>query len=336
MEEKLKNIDRSNIKRVILDFPKQFRIGLRAAEKIKTKKNPRYLFILGMGGSVLPGEILKIYFEKKKVKVPLFLIRDYKDVFLAEKKDLAVAISYSGNTEETISLFFEAKKKNVEIVSITSGGKLAQISHKNKLIVVPSGVPPRFALGYLFSALFYVLTRAKAVANVEEILSLEQKLDAAALEKRGKNLAKVLKNKIPLIYSSRINFPLATIWKIKFNENSKIPAFCNFFPELNHNEMVGFTKVSNFKIKKSDFSVIVIKDNEDDPRNKKRMELTEKILKKEGVFFQNVWLEGGNIFEKIFNNLLLADWVTYYLALNYKVDPAPVKMVEEFKKSMEK
>lgn len=336
MEEKLKNIDRSNIKKIILDFPKQFRIGLRAAEKIKTKKNPRYLFILGMGGSALPGEILKIYFEKKKVKVPLFLIQDYKDIFLAEKKDLAVAISYSGNTEETISLFFEAKKKNVETVSITSGGKLAQISHKNKLIIVPSGIPPRFALGYLFSALFYILIKARVVANLEEILSLEKKLDATTLEKRGKNLAKNLKNKIPLIYSSRINFPLAKIWKIKFNENSKIPAFCNFFPELNHNEMVGFTNVSSFKIKKSDFSVIVIKDSKDQPHNKKRMELTEKILKKKGIQFQCVWLEGNNIVEKIFNNLLLADWVSFYLALKYKVDPAPVKMVEEFKKLMEK
>lgn len=100
--------------------------------------------------------------------------------------------------------------------------------------------------------------------------------------------------------------------------------------------MVGFTKVSSFKIKKTDFSVILIKDNEDDPRNKKRMELTEKILQKKGVQFQNVWLQGKNLLEKIFNNLLLADWASFYLALNYKVDPSPVQMVEEFKKLMEK
>lgn len=335
----LKNIDQSNIRKAILDFPKQFRVGIKSAESIKSKRFPKNLFILGMGGSALPGEILKIYFEKNKISTPLFLIQDYMDLFLAKEKDLIVAISYSGNTEETISAFLEAKKRKLSLTTITSGGKLAEISQKEKInfVRIPAGLPPRFALGYLFSALYQILINSGVIRrSSEEILKLEKELKPEKLEKRGKILAKALKNKIPIVYASRINFPLAKIWKIKFNENAKIPAFCNFFPELNHNEMVGFTKILNYKVNLGTFSIVMIRDAEDHPRNKKRMNLTEKILKEKGVEIKNIWLEGKSLFEKIFSNLLLADWVSFYLALIYKIDPAPVQMVEEFKKLMEK
>ncbi len=331
-------IDKSNFRKVILDFPLQFKAGIERAEKIAFKNGFERILICGMGGSALAGEILKMYFKNSKIKIPLFLHRDYNLPFQVDKKDLIVAISYSGNTEETISSFNEALRRKLKVAAITSGGKLAQLCQKNEipLVLIPTGIPPRSALGYLFAALLKILINCQILPDVsEEILILEKTLHPKKLENSGKKLAQKLKNKIPLIYASCFNFPLAKIWKIKFNENSKIPAFANFFPELNHNEMVGFSEISNFQIPISNFYVLILKDLKDHLRILKRMDLTAEILKKRGVKVENIYLQGKNFFSKIFSNLLLADWVSYYLALNYKIDPRPVKIVEEFKKKME-
>ncbi len=166
---------------------------------------------------------------------------------------------------------------------------------------------------------------------------LAEKLDTinAVQEKKGQELAKKLKSKIPVIYASNIFKSLAQVWKIKFNENSKIPALCNYFPELNHNEMVGFTDLSIFQSPISNFHLLILRDEKDHPRNLKRMDLTSKILENKGIGTTFIDLEKGGTFYKIFSNLLLGDWASYYLALGYETDPTPVKMVEEFKKQME-
>lgn len=326
------------MRQIILDFPKQFKVGVKAAENIKIKGNFEKILVCGMGGSSLPAEILKMYLEYAKINIPLLIHRDYSLPFQASKKDLVFAISYSGNTEETLSAFQEALKRKLKLVAITSGGKLAKIAQENKvpLVLIPGGIPPRMALGYLVGSLFEVLINLQILPKItQELLDLETKLSPQRLEKNGKNLAKKLKNKIPLIYASTINFPLAKIWKIKFNENSKVPAFANCFPELNHNEMVGFSQLEKVGRKIQNFYLLILKDKNDHPRVLKRMELTSKILKKRGLKVESIYLQKENFFQKIFSNILLADWTSYYLALNYRVDPIPVKIVEEFKKLME-
>ncbi len=327
------------MRQIILQFPEQFKVGVEAVKEIKIRGKFKRIFICGMGGSSLPGEILKMYLEYAKINIPLTLHRNYSLPPWAEENDLAFAISYSGNTEETISAFEEALKRKLKLISITSGGRLAQISQENKvpLILIPGHLPPRMALGYLVGSLFKALINLKILPEItKEILKLETTLEPRKWEKEGKILAKKLKNKIPLIYSSAFNFPLAKIWKIKFNENSKVPAFANFFPELNHNEMVGFSENQNLQFKIQNFHLLILKDTTDHPRILKRMDLTAKILRKRGLKVENIYLPKKEFFQKIFSNLLLADWASYYLALNYQIDPMPVKIVQEFKKLMEK
>lgn len=182
------------------------------------------------------------------------------------------------------------------------------------------------ALGFQFAALMKILANAGIIRNeLKNISALEKKLKPKNLENHGRKIAKKLVSKIPLIYSSGRLVPLTRIWKIKFNENTKIPAFNNYLPELNHTEMASFTKVKN------NFHVIVLRDPADYSRVKKRMELLAKILKVRKVPVQFINIQGKDILYKIFNNLLLADWISYYLALIYKTDPTPLKIVEEFK-----
>ncbi|MCK4521632.1 MAG: bifunctional phosphoglucose/phosphomannose isomerase, partial [Nanoarchaeota archaeon] len=147
-------------------------------------------------------------------------------------------------------------------------------------------------------------------------------------KEKAKQLAERLFNKVPLIYSSERLYAIAYKWKINFNENSKIHAFCNFFPELNHNEMVGFTK------KNGDYYCIIIKDDYDERRIKKRMSITKDIITINKSPALELNITGTSDLVKIFSTIHIGDWTSYILALKNKVDPTPVKLVEYLKKKL--
>lgn len=324
------------MREIISNFPKQFKVGLQASPKFKSKKLPKGLCICGMGGSALPGSILAGWINEKRINLPIIISRDYSLPHIVDKNWLVFCISYSGNTEETISCFKEAQKRKIKIVAIGSNGKLEKLSKKFNapFAKIPSGIPPRTAIGYQFGALIGALKNLGVISlkEVKEVLSLE-KINVLALENQGRQFAKNLKGKIPVIYASNRLKIAARIWKINFNENTKIPAFWNYFPELNHNEMTGF---ENFKLKNlgCKFYFIILKDKNDHPRIKKRMELTSKILKKQGLEGKIIEIKGKSYLEKVFNSIILALWTSYYLAKIYKTDPTSVKLVEEFKKKL--
>lgn len=309
----------------IKNFPNQFKAGLKAARGIGAEGNFEKLVICGMGGSALPATLLLTYLPD--LEIPLYIHRDYNLPPQANKKSLVVVVSFSGNTEETLSAFKEAEEKDLPLVAITSGGKLKEMG--GPVVVLPDpSIQPRMAIGYLFSALLGILSNSGVIEDKkEEILGLE--LSPEEFEEEGKILAKKLKRKIPLVYASRRFEALARIWKIKFNENSKTPSFWNFFPELNHNEMTGFVNA-----KAGSFHGIILKDKDDDSRILKRMNLTAEILGEKGIEFDFIDIKGKNTLEKIFNSNILSEWTSFYLAKEYGVDPEPVEMVEDFKKEL--
>ena len=322
------------MKEIILNFPKQFKVGLERTPKLTIKKPIRGLCICGMGGSALPGSILYSWINIKKIDLPVIVNRDYSLPHRIKKGWLVVCISYSGNTEETLSCFKEALKNKLKLVSIGSGGKLENLSKKYRIpfVKIPSGIPPRTAIGYQFGALVGILQKYGIFSkkDVQELLVLE-KINACEFENFGKKLSEKLVKKIPIIYASNQFKVAARIWKIAFNENTKIPAFWNYFPELNHNEMTGFAK---FKTQNSDFYFIILRDKNDHQRIKKRMHLTVEILKKTGIKGEIIDLKGKTYLEKLFNSIILGFWTSYYLAKTYKIDPVSVKLVEEFKKKL--
>lgn len=333
------------MRQTILNFPKQFKVGIRAAKDAEFVKKiaADNIIICGMGGSALPGDILKTAnLSLKLTKLPIFVHRNYGLPNEANKNSLIVCISYSGNTEETISAFNEAKTKGLKIIVISSGGKLINLAKRRKIpfALVPEGIQPRCALGYQFSALAKLLSRMGLIKNIDrELLSLEKNLQPKKFKEKGKKLAEKLKNSIPIIYGSGNFALLAKIWKIKFNENSKILSFFNFFPELNHNEMVG---IAENKIKNLNkfLKVIILRDKSGDKKNLKRIKITSEILEKKGinVIFVDIPIlnpqRREKFFDKLFSNILLSDWVSYYLALLQKINPEPVKTVEDFKERL--
>lgn len=320
------------MRQVIIDSPKQLAEGLSIAAHITTSgKQYTNVVICGMGGSALPADVLLTIITPH---VPVYIHRDYDLPPAIGKQSLVICISYSGNTEETLSAMQQALNLGCDVVGMTSGGAIETMCQDKNLplVKIPSGIQPRMATGYMFAALTLILAKQQIIDDISKEITdsqtyLEQTI--VSLEASGKVLAQKLKDKIPVIYGSATLKAAAHIFKIKFNENSKTPAFDNYFPELNHNEMVGYTNT-----KDKSLSIIILRDNSDHPRNQKRMALFAKQMT--GIVpVEIIDLGGDSMTEKVFWTLALGDWTSYYLALANSIDPTPVAMVEEFKRGLD-
>lgn len=315
------------MKESIENFAKQFEYEPVIENQGNWHKAKKFL-LCGMGGSHLQGDILQML----NPTLDFLVYSDYGLPENIEKDRLIIASSYSGNTEETISAFKEAMEKRFPLVVSSVGGKLIELAKEHNIpyVQIPdTGIQPRSALGYTLKALLKLTGEEDLLM---EIRKLAQSLSPATLEQEGKELAQKLFSKIPVIYSSRKNQPIAYNWKIKFNESAKIPSFLNVFPELNHNEMTGFDVIGATKELSGRLVILLLKDANDHPRIQKRMEVLLRLYKERGVQVETKELTGGNSQERIFSSLILADWTAWYTAKEYGSEPEEVPMIEEFKK----
>lgn len=328
------------MRKIILDSPRQFRTGIEAGQGVTLKPGtllrwPENIIVCGMGGSALPGDILITLRP-----LDVFSYKSYRLPPQAGNESLIICISYSGNTEETLSSFNEAVSRKLPVISITTGGELAALSKKYGVpcaILPPPLIPPRLALGEMFAALIQVLANHNILGPEisEEVLKVGAFLKSAGFENQGKKLAEKIFEKIPIIYASRRFREIGWIWKNSLNETAKVLAICNYFPELNHNETVGFWKINEMQISNEKLYVIILRDPEDShPRILKQMEITKNLIEKEGVKVEIIDMAGETMLERIFSSVILGFWTAYWLAIKYKIDPTPVKMVEEFKRRL--
>lgn len=308
-------------------FPAQFEFEPKIELRKNLVKRKKFL-VCGMGGS----QIYVDLFKRAKPEADVIGWRDYDLPQLADLKDrLVILSSYSGNTEEAISAFHAARKKRAAMAAIAKGGALIALAkeHDVPYIIIPdTGIQPRMATGFMLRALMALMDDRRGLA---ETCKLVKNLHPGRLEEEGKELAIKLRGRVPVIYASRANEAVAHIWKIKFNENGKIPAFWNFVPELNHNEMTGFDVIPSTRPLASHFHFIFLEDKADDVRNRKRMKVLRGLLEKRGLGVSSAPLKEDG-FGGIFSSALLADWTSYFLAMHYGTEPEEVPMVEEFKK----
>ncbi len=276
--------------------------------------------VLGMGGSHIGADLLNAY----DIKMALAVHSNYGLPFWVSKENLIIASSYSGNTEEVLDGLNQALSGGFKTAVITSGGKLLEAAKEKSLpfVQLPGGLQARMSAGYQVKALAKLLDREDLL---EEINDLAGKFNSSESEAKGKELAEKIGNKIPVIYSSEFNKALSYTWKIRFNETAKVPAFYNIFPEMNHNEINGFTPGQNFHF-------ILLSDSEDHPQIKKRLEIFSKLYTEKGFSVEKINLTGEGRFNRLFSNLILADWASYYLAKQNGSDPEQIPLVEEFKK----
>jgi len=289
--------------------------------------------VCGMGGSHLAADILK----RLKPTLNLIVHSDYDLPLLKESSKqsrLVIASSYSGNTEETITSFNQALAQGCSVAAITTGGRLLELAQDKDVpyIKLPvTGIQPRSALGYSLRALLKILGQTDLL---EQTAQLADTLKATDWRSKGQTLAETIKGKVPLIYASARNYALAYNWKIKLNETGKIPAFYNLLPELNHNEMTGFAYTDLSKPLSSQFYFIMLADQRDEAGVQTRMRVLTEVLEGLGLPVITVAVEGDSETVRVFNSLILADWLAYYTALQYGAEPEQVPLVEQFKKKL--
>ena len=301
------------------------------------------LVILGMGGSAISGDLLANYLADE-ISIPILVIRGYELPKYVDENTLVLAISYSGNTEETITALEKAVKVKAKIMAISSGGKFAELAQKYDfpLLKVPAGIQPRAAIAYLFFPLLIILEKMglikEKVGELEETLDILEDLSQqyAGQNPLAQNLAKKIALKlyqhIPLIYGSEgILEGVARRWKTQINENSKWPCFWSVFSELNHNEIVGY-EVDN-RINQL-VKIVYLEDEKGPKRIEQRREITRKILEKKVAGFINVQTSGKSKLARMFSLIYLGDMVSYYLAILNQVNPSTVACIEDLKKEL--
>jgi len=332
------SVDKYDLRKVIMEEYSQIKDGLALAKDIKFDNTFKSITISGMGGSALPGNVLRMfinstYKDSKESRLQVFQNRFYSLQSEAYDNSLNIICSYSGNTEETIASFQECLENNLPCIGISNGGKIKEMCQENNIkhIEIPypfENFQPRMATGYFVFSIFQLLINSGLIKfDVSQLDEVAENLKTMIidLEEGGKMLAKKMVGNTPVIYAGTRYKAIANIWKIKINENAKTPAFWNYFPELNHNEMVGFTNPQ------AKFFFVMLNDTDDHSQNKKRFVVMRELMEKRGMGVEIVEMRGANVFEKVFSSLCLGDWASYYLALEYGIDPTPVDMVEEFK-----
>lgn len=294
--------------------------------------------VSGMGGSALAALISQSW---PGYKLPFEISRNYDIPAYVSDKTLFIASSYSGNTEETIEAVKQAKQKGAQIVVIASGGQLEEIARTEgyPFAALPPGIQPRFATLYNFKAIITILERAGLVnendasAAVYEAGGFIQeavavwRADVKTDKNEAKRLALELSGATPVIYAGPKLFPAAYKWKISFNENAKNVAWCNQFPEFNHNEFLGW---SSHPIDKP-YKIVELTSNLEHERTQKRFEVTNKLLSGRWPQPHIVEAKGTTQLEQLLYTIALGDFVSIYLALLNGLNPTPVDLIEKFK-----
>ncbi len=301
-------------------------------ELVGSLSQGRHAILGGMGGSHLAAGLFKVAYPG----IDLYVHRDYnlppytEDFF---KQSMCIASSYSGNTEETLSFYTEAHKRGYAVAVITSGGKLLELAKKNNhpYILLPSGLQPRDALGYFVKALATIVPHANIIS---ELNAFAEKISGQTLDEEAPKIAKELLGKIPLIYSSLSNLPLAYVWKISLNETAKSPAFLNVFPELNHNEMEGFDTNPGTAPLVHNFYTLILKDSRDNPKITKRMSTLRDLYVSKGMGVIEVGLLSESPWHTIAHAVELAHTLARLMATSYGINPNEVPLIEEFKRKI--
>lgn len=337
--EELLKLDTSGMIEELLLFPHQCQEAIALGEKTQLPINKLMGFsrvlALGMGGSGITGDLLS-----RLLSVEVIVARSYTIPPYIGEETLALAVSYSGDTEETLSAFEESLSRTERALAISSDGKLKQLCANRRIpwIGIPAGHQPRAALGWLLFTLLSIFRRLSAfsedLSQTLAVLSSQTRaLGPRNPENRAQQIASALLGRVPLIYGAGDTGPVAFRWKTQINENAKQPAFWAELPELCHNEIVGYELTPRIF---PQGIVVFLRSRHDPPQIQTRIEILKEMLARRGLPCLEAFGEGKGRIEELFSLIYLGDWVSVYLALLNGVDPTPVHPIQELKDRLAK
>ncbi|MEK7506182.1 MAG: SIS domain-containing protein [Patescibacteria group bacterium] len=311
----------------LAEFGKQLSFKNLADFRLKkpAKTKPDGIVICGIGGSGIPGMIIKSFSEELGLPVPIVIVKDKKIPRLYLKNPFFIAVSFSGKTAETLACLKQALalKSKSGVAVVTSGGKLKSFADKRGLPLVTfraKNLTPREASGIMVHGIVKVLKAIFPQIKTSPLKGFEP----LRLKSFGEQLARKAKDRNILIYTDHSFAHLGYIWKTNLNETAKIPAFTNTYPELNHNEIAGFEKAKGawaiFWLMEKSSAIL-----------KNKIRIISKIIGNRTKSFE-ISLEGQNMQEKTWNGVILSQWISLYLAKINKVDPRKTKIIDRLKK----
>jgi len=331
--------DHFHMATVLARLPEHIRIALADSLPALRQTSFSQVVVCGLGGSALPCEVLMDAFAAE-LTAPMRVWRTYGLPPGIDANTLLIFSSFSGNTEETLSGIEGLPADARNVVVVTAGGRLAQLARERgyPLIVIPTkdepeGFQPRSAFGFIVTYLARVLHAAGLMQDPAVTLgALPGFLRGLDVRPEAADLASWLGDRIPVVYTDDSHLmSVARIAKIKFNENAKRPSFFNAFPELNHNEMIGFT------VPLGTFAVLYLHDPASPARIRERFDVMRDVFGRDriaNVAFRAWEMPGASRAERVFAALMFADWCSYYTALLGGFDPTPVPLVESFKQEL--
>ncbi len=333
--------DPENQFKVLVDTHKQVEFAWNNKINLSSLKGKEFnsVVVTGLGGSAISADLMQ-NFLSDELKVPYLVNRNYNLPSFVNENSLLIVSSYSGNTEETVEVFSAAVKRGCSVVCISTGGKVEKIAAENNIPVVEvqPGLQPRYALGLSFFSLLKILQELNIIANQDEVVNkiiALWKKNGEEFAKDGNtafNYAQDLIGFIPTIYSvsdktSAVGYRL----KCQFNENSKLHAFSNNIPELNHNEIIGWETYSE---KQYLTKVINILDPDYHPQIKKRFQISSELIAGKNVEIINLVSNQNEFKLRLMDLVYLGDWITYYTAILRGFDPTEIDNIHILKKRL--
>jgi len=343
--EKIRAGDPANMYNKIFDLPEQMTKALKLAEVWKVGREDfadvKNIVLIGMGGSAIGGDLARSLLSGKLV-IPFTTCRHYALPEYVDDETLVIASSYSGNTEEMLSALDDALQRKALIAAISTGGMLEDVARINDipLMKIPGGLQPRAAIGYSVVPLlmfFEKIGLAEGMgdaikATIERLAKDREKYieDNATLSNPAKRLAGMIHGRIPIIYGGPpVTDVVALRWKGQFCENGKNLAYAGEFPEMTHNEYVGWSRAMEPLAEK--LIAVFLRDAGDHPKIRRRMNIVKETIDRLGVEVVDLHTMGERPLERMFSLIQWGDFISYYLAILNGVDPTPVDAIESLK-----
>lgn len=326
------------MKELIANFPEQLLKAAEIAKSIKfetPKSEIKNIFISGLGGSGIGGTIAKEIVEKN-CPVPVITNKDYHCPAFVNSNTLVIICSYSGNTEETIAVLEKCITHGANIVCISSGGRVEQLAEKFGLLLIkiPGGMPPRSCIGYSLTQILAVIENMVLASSnfIDDIICASELLNESqeSIIQSTADLALKLYDKIPVIYSMGSTEGVSIRLRQQLNENSKMLCWHHVLPEMNHNELVGWTQQN------SQLAVIVYRYSFDYERTIKRLEISREIFRKYTPHYFELFAQGNTVLQQFLYAIHFGDWLSWFISDIKKVDAMDIKVIDYLKSTLEK
>jgi glucose/mannose-6-phosphate isomerase len=311
-----------------------------AAQATIDATSARGVLFCGMGGSAAAGDLAAAAYEGD-APVPIQVLRGYAPPAWVGRDTLVICLSYSGNTEETLAACDEAAARGAHLVTISTGGALAERASRaggTHIAVAPDAPQPRAALGSLTGAAIGALVAAGVLEDAEsEIDEAAAQLqaggrdlapEASAQGNRAKQAAEFVGSRVPVVWGSGgVSQPAAWRWKCAFNENAKIPAFASSLPELNHHEVVGWTKGHG-----DGFCLVVLREPDEHPSVQPRLDATLPEVRAADVEVLEIRAQPrGPALARGLELMLVGDVASAYHGIAHGIDPGPIEAIARVK-----